>query len=74
MSRGPVPQSEPVERSPAGAAGSAAGILGRVDPTVLQAPARVSRQAGILGQEAEMANQEIEDQNSPYQQYIQSLR
>ena len=57
-----------------GAAGSAAGILGRVDPTALQAPARVSRQVGILGQEAEMANQEIEDQNSPYQQYMQSLR
>jgi hypothetical protein len=57
-----------------GAAGSAAGILGRVDPTALQAPARVSRQVGILGQEAEMANQEIEDQNSPYQQFLQSLR
>ena len=57
-----------------GAAGSAAGILGRVDPTALQAPARVSRQVGILGQEAEMANQEIEDQNSPYQQYMRSLR
>lgn len=57
-----------------GAAGTAAGILGRVDPTALQAPARVSRQVGILGQEAEMANQEIEDQNSPYQQFLQSLR
>ena len=57
-----------------GAAGTATGILGRVDPNVAETAARVSRQTGILSQEAQQARQEIQDQNSPYQQFMRGLR
>jgi hypothetical protein len=57
-----------------GAAGAASGILGRANPSALQNAARASRQVGILGQEAGMARQDIEDQNSPYQQFLKSIR